>query len=196
MSENERLDWDRRYAEGEYVPRTWPSPFLEEWLDRLPPGRALDVACGAGRNALRLAAAGYEVEAIDISQAAVDMARKEGDRRGLNVTWRVDDLDAAVLGTGSYDVITVVRYVNRRLWPHLIQALAPHGWLLIEHHLQTTADVDGPSSPEFRLAPQELLRAFGSLRILHYEEGVEPAKQERKGYALARLVACQGDPGW
>jgi len=196
VSETERLEWDRRYTDGEYRPRTWPSPFLEEWIDRLPIGLALDVACGAGRNALRLAEAGHQVEAVDISASAIGMARIEGERRGLEVAWNVADLDDAELRTSAYDVITVIRYVNRRMWPRLVAALAPDGWLLIEHHLQTTANVDGPSSPDFRLAPQELLGAFRSLRILHYEEVLETAKRERKAYALARMVACNGDPGW
>lgn len=196
MSENERLSWEQRYQEGEYRPRTWPSPFLEEWIGRFPMGRALDVACGAGRNALRLAEAGFQVEAIDISTSAISMARAESERRGLDVVWEVADLDDADLGTSVYDVITMIRYVNRRLWPRLIAALNPNGWLLVEHHLQTTADVDGPSSPEFRLAPQELLGAFRTLRILNYQEVLEAAQPDRKGYALARLVACKGDPGW
>ena len=196
MSEIERLDWEQRYQEGEYRPRTWPSPFLEEWIGRFPVGRALDVACGAGRNALRLAEAGFQVEAIDVSASAISMARAESVRRDLDVAWKVADLDDAELSASAYDVITMIRYVNRRLWPRLASALKPNGWMLIEHHMQTTADVDGPSSPEFRLAPQELLEAFRSLRIVGYEEVLEPAKPDRKGYALARMVACKGNPGW
>ena len=196
MGESERLEWDRRYAEGDYRPRTWPSPFLEDWIDHLPPGRALDLACGAGRNALRLAEAGFQVEAIDVSPSAIEMARAESQRRGLEVTWQVADLDEAELTQASYAVITVIRYVNRGLWPRIVGALAADGWLLIEHHLRTTAAVHGPSSPEFRLDPQELIGAFPSLRIIFYEEVLEPANREQKVYALARLVACKGDPGW
>lgn len=196
MSEPERMEWDRRYQTGEYRPRTLPSPFLERWLERLPTGRALDVACGTGRNALRLAEAGYRVDAVDISQAAIEKARIEGERRGIPVTWQVVDLDDARLEAAAYDVITVIRYVNRRLWSRLTEALSPNGWLLIEHHLQTTADVGGPSSPEFRLAPQELLQAFHGLRVVHYEEVLETTQGDERGFALARLVACNGDPGW
>ena len=196
MSEAERLEWDRRYTDGDYRPRTWPSPFLEAWLDRLPKGRALDLGCGAGRHALRLAEAGHQVEAIDISASAIQMARTEAEHRGLEVAWKVADLDDAELRTGFYDVITVIRYFNRPMWPRLIAALAPNGWLLIEHHLQTTADVDGPGSPDFRLEPQELLEAFRPLRVVHYEEVLETARRERQAYALARLVACKGNPGW
>ncbi len=196
MSGSERMEWDRRYQKGEYRPRTLPSPFLEQWLERLPSGRALDVACGTGRNALRLAEAGYLVDAVDISQAAIEKARIDGERRGVTVAWQVVDLDDARLEAAAYDVITVIRYVNRKLWSRLIEALSPNGWLLIEHHLQTTADVGGPSSPEFRLAPQELLQAFHGLRIVHYEEVLETAQGEERGFALARLVACKGDAGW
>ena len=196
MSETERREWDRRYTDGDYRPRTWPSPFLEEWLDQLPRGHSLDLACGAGRNALCLAEAGHQVDAVDISASAINMARTEAERRGLEVSWEVADLDNAELRPDAYDAITVIRYVNRKIWPRLITALAQNGWLLIEHHLLTTADVDGPTSPDFRLEPQELLETFRSLRIVYYEEVLETSKREQKAYALARLVACKGDPGW
>jgi SAM-dependent methyltransferase len=196
VSDTEREKWDRRYSEGEYQPRTWAAPFLEEWIGRFPPGRALDVACGAGRNALRLAEAGFTVDAVDISQAALDMARKEGDRRGLRVSWQTADLDYLDLPTRTYDLITVIRYRNLELWPRLIEALQPDGWLLAEHHMKTRLAVDGPPTPEFRLDPGEYLKAFSSLRIVHYSESIEPADRPGSLYALERLVACKGDPGW
>jgi tellurite methyltransferase len=194
MSEYERTEWDRRYREGEYRERANPSPFLDEWLPRLPTGRALDVACGAGRNALRLAEAGFAVEAVDISSVAIDIASTEAARRGLDISWRVADLDALELEATSYDLVTVFRYVNRPLWPRLAAALAPDGFVLYEHHLDSPREVEGPGQPEFRLRPQELLRAFSGLRVVHYSETIET--EGGSTFALARLVACQGDPGW
>jgi tellurite methyltransferase len=194
MSEYERTEWDRRYREGEYRERANPSPFLDEWLPRLPTGRALDVACGAGRNALRLAEAGFAVEAVDISSVAIDIASTEAARRGLDISWRVADLDALELEATSYDLVTVFRYVNRPLWPRLAAALAPDGFVLYEHHLDSPREVEGPGQPEFRLRPQELLRAFNGLRVVHYSETIET--EGGSTFALARLVACQGDPGW
>jgi SAM-dependent methyltransferase len=196
MSEDERRAWDDRYGSGEYQPRPAPGPFLEAWIDRFPAGRALDVACGAGRHALRLAEAGYQVDAIDVSAVAIEMGREEAERRGLEVNWVVADLDDFPLAADTYDVIIVIRYVNPRLWPRLLDALAPDGWLLVEHHLRTTADVDGPGSPEFRLDPQELIEAFGSLRILFYEEALVPSDRPGSQFALARLVATAGRPDW
>jgi SAM-dependent methyltransferase len=197
VSQDERSRWDRRYATGGYVPRTRPTPFLLEWLDRLPVGRALDVATGTGRNALALAEAGYQVDAVDISAIAIARARAEAERRGLAVDWVVADLDTDALPGDGYDLIAVLRYRNPDLWPRLEAALAPGGWILIEHHLQTSReDVVGPSDDAFRLAPGELLEAFAGLRVVHYSEAVEPTDDDDALFVIARLVACAGDPGW
>jgi SAM-dependent methyltransferase len=197
MSQAERSRWDRRYDTGEYVPRSHPAPFLLRWLEHVPVGRALDVATGTGRNALALAEAGFEVDAVDISAVAIDRARTEADRQGLEIDWVVADLDTDPLPAGDYDLITVVRYRNRRLWPRLASALAPDGWILVEHHLQThRQDVVGPRDDAFRLAPGELLAAFGGLRIVHYSEHVEPTDAGDALFVIARLAACAGDPGW
>jgi SAM-dependent methyltransferase len=197
VSEDERTRWDHRYASGEYAPRPRPAPFLLKWLDRIPVGRALDVATGTGRNALALAGAGYTVDAVDISAVAIDRARVEAERRGLDVRWHVADLDADPLPGAGYELITVVRYRNRALWPRLVAALSSAGWILLEHHLQThRTDVEGPSDDAFRLAPGELLEDFGHLRIVHYTERVEPTDDGTGTFVIARLVACAGDPGW
>ena len=68
MSDADRDKWDTRYRTGDYVPHWKPSPFLVDSLAVIPPGRALDVACGARRNALHLADAGFEMNAFDISK--------------------------------------------------------------------------------------------------------------------------------
>ena len=197
MTDEEREKWDARYATGEYSPRKHPSPFLEEWLPRLPVGRALDVACGTGRNALRLAEAGFEVRAVDISEVAVERAREEASRRGLDIEFAVMDLDDATFSGAAFDLITVFRYRNRSLWPRLAAGLAPDGFLVVEHHLRTSADVDGPPTPEFRLEPQELLTDLaGQLRVVHYSEGLEAADRPGAAYAIARFVGCCGDPGF
>jgi SAM-dependent methyltransferase len=197
VSHEERSRWDRRYATGEYVARAQPSPFLLEWLDRIPVGRALDVATGTGRNALALADAGFEVAAVDISAVALDRARAEGEERGLPVDWILADLDDEALPGDGYDLIAVLRYRNPDLWPRLAAAMAPGGWIVIEHHLRTSReDVVGPSDDAFRLAPGELLEAFRDLRIVHYSERVEPTDDGEALFVIARLVACAGDPGW
>jgi SAM-dependent methyltransferase len=199
MSEADREKWDTRYREGSYEARNYASPFLESWLPKLPATLrgmpALDVACGAGRNALRLAEAGFAVDAMDISAAALARAAASAAARGLQVNWIEADLDHARPTPGHYALISVIRFTDPLLHPHLAAALAPHGWLLYEHHLRTPRAVGGPTSERFRVAPQQLLRDFASLRVVHYEEGIDDDPDGRT-MALVRLVACNGDPGF
>lgn len=197
MEQDARTRWEQRYASGDYVARREPSPFLLAWLDHIPVGRALDVATGTGRNALPLAEAGFEVDAVDISATAIEQARHDAERRGLEVTWVVGDLSTDPLPGDDYDLITVLRYRDPDLWPRLKAALAPNGWILIEHHLQThRSDVGGPRDNAFRLAPGELRTAFGDLRIVHDTETVEPNDRGERPFVISRFVACAGDPGW
>lgn len=196
MSEDDRVKWDERYASGDYQPRDAPSPLIETVIELVRPGRALVLACGAGRNALRLAQAGFDVEGVDISSVAIDAARTESERLGLDVHWRVADIDHLRLQTRSYDLITMIRYLNRDVWSEVFSALRTDGWLLLEQHFRTRHDVLGPTDPDFRLEPGELLRAFPDLRIVLYSEMVEHVLERDRPSATASLLGCKGDPGW
>ena len=191
MSAAERDKWDARYRDGAYENRTHATALLAAWLPRLPLGAALDVACGAGRNALHLAAHGFAVTALDISAVALERGRREAAARSLAIEWSCADLDDEpdrVLPPGPFELIVWVRYVHRGLMPYLLARLASGGTLLCEQHLATTVAVAGPTSAAFRLAPGELVRAAPALDVLHAYEGlvVDPDGRE---VALAQLVA-------
>lgn len=153
------------------------------------------LACGAGRNAVFLASRGFEVDAVDISTVAIDMARAEATRRDMSVRWQVADVADFDLGERRYDLITMIRYTNRAIWPRLVDAIAEDGWLVMEQHLRTRHEVAGPSD-EFRLAPGELLEAFGMLRVIRYAEEYGESRTSGRMLATTRLLACKGDPGW
>jgi len=193
MSQADRDKWNKRYREGSYGSRTYPSEFLVEWLPRLPRGRALDVACGAGRNALHLAASGYEVDAIDISGVALERLRESARSQDLNVNCTEGDLESDPLPDGRYDLIVMVRYTSTALISRLLPLLADDGCFVCEEHLETHEDVIGPSDPAFRMAPNELLQLSNGLKILAYNEGVVQDPDGRKA-ALARLVARRPAP--
>ncbi len=166
MSEADRDKWQRRYGEGSYTARTHPTALLEEWLARLPGGRALDLACGAGRNALHLAAAGYRVDAMDISTIALARGAQRAAELGVEVNWIAVDLDSAELAPDSYDLVVVARYLNRGLTDALLKSLRDGGHLVYEQHFVTEQEVDGPRSQSFRLQPNELLEMFRALRVM------------------------------
>lgn len=195
VSEADRARWDARYRSGSYAGREHPSALVAEWTPRMPPGRVLDVACGAGRNALFLAATGRRVDAIDISPAGLERGRRAAAARGLDVRWLEADLEADphAVPAGPYDAVVLVRFVSAALLPVLLERLAPGALLLVEQHLATAEDVVGPSSPRFRLAPNALLAQFlaaagGRDAVLRYREDVVTEPDGRRA-ALAQLVA-------
>lgn len=166
-----------------------PSPWLLENTDLLASrGRALDVACGRGRHALLLAAAGFQVQAVDRDPAAIRALRVVARRLGLDVAAEVRDLEApgVDLGQAAYDLILVVHYLHRPLFPALVRALATGGLLLYETFTVEQAGRGRPSDPRFLLDRGELPRLAAPLEILRAREG------EFDGRCLASLAARRG----
>jgi SAM-dependent methyltransferase len=188
MSQIDRDKWNRRYSEGAYTGRTHPSVYLAEQVGDLPVGRALDVACGAGRNALFLAGLGYDVIAVDISREGLQRGRQRARELGVTVNWLEHDLDEPLYLEGEFQLILLFRYVDLSLIPALASLLAPGGILLCEEHLDSSEDVIGPTNPAFRVRPGELERAAAGLEILHREEAVVTEPDGRLA-ALSRLTA-------
>lgn len=188
MSGADREKWNERYRDGAYAERTLPSAFLASWIERIPLGRALDVACGAGRNALYLAAQGFEVDAVDISGEALERARDTAQGLDVCVNWLQHDLDEPLTLDGSYQLILIFRYVNLPLVRRLTANLAPGGYLVCEQHLVTEADVVGPTNPSYRVKSGDLRGVAQPLHIHHFEEALV-ADPDGRTAALARLVA-------
>jgi tellurite methyltransferase len=190
MSKQDRIKWNQRYAEGSYNKNN-PVTLVEDWLPRLPVGRALDVACGAGRNAILLAQAGYHVDAIDISSEGLNLARKVAENQGLSINWIEQDLDQPYQFDTDYDLIIVMWYVNPGLISRLCDCLAPGGYLLCEEHLITDEEVIGPTSSDYRVAPGDLRETVSGVDVLLYEESIE-VNSDGERVASARVVVKNG----
>jgi SAM-dependent methyltransferase len=163
-----------------------PSSWLVEHQQDLPRGgRALDVACGRGRHALWLAARGFEVTAIDRDPGAISDLSGEAARLGLPVQAIPLDLERAdvSLGESVYDVIVVVHYLHRPLFPALRAALRPGGVLVYETFTRAQARRGKPTNPDFLLETGELVRLVAPLEIVAGREG------EAEGKDLASIVA-------
>ncbi len=187
MSDQDRRKWDLRYRDDSRG-RLDPADLLQQWLPRLPRGRALDVACGAGRNALLLAQSGYRVDAIDISAEGLRRARERALELGVAVNWIEHDLDSKYDFARDYDLIVIMWYVNLPLIERLADCLAPGGCLLCQEHLHSDETVIGPGDPRFRLAPGELRARLAGLEILHDLETVE-STPEGERLASAQIIA-------
>ncbi len=187
MSAEDRDKWNQRYAEDSYRTSN-PVTLLSDWLPEIPVGRALDVACGAGRNSILMAGAGFQVDAIDISRDGLKETRKKADERGLVLNLIEHDLDEPYPFATEYNLIVILWYVNLELIAQLCSCLAPGGYLLCEEHLRCEQEVIGPDNPDFRVAPGALREAVSALDLMLYEESVE-AIPEGGQVASARVVA-------
>ena len=197
MSARDRDKWNARYREGAYRDRQHPSPLVARWASGLPAAdaSALDVACGAGRNALWLAAAGFRVDAVDIADVGLGEVHRLAAASGLDVACHCLDLDEGLpAALDGYDLIIVIRYLNRSLLPLLPERLRPGGLLVCEVHLATDVDVIGPTSQAFRAAPGELAGLLTGLQVLASEETVTEDPDGRP-VALARLVGRRPPSG-
>lgn len=189
MSTADTDRWEARYRSGTAAYAAQPAPLVQQWLPRLPRGRALDVACGLGATAIALAEAGFEVTAIDIAPTALARAAAQADRVGAVVDWQCADLADHRLPTDHYDLIVNIHYVNRDLLAQFADALRPGGWLLFEQHLRWPQPVAGPASDHYRLRTNELRHLLWQLHLVHYEEGVFDTADGSRPLALARAAA-------
>jgi len=193
MTRLDKQKWDRRYYRGFDVDRSQPSEWLLQCLNicglaRGADLRALDVACGAGRNALYLAALGFTVDAVDISTVALAQAVVAARERELSINWLEADLDLPFRVPHSYNLIVMIRYLNLPLLDRLMDSLKPGGWLICEEYLQSAATAVGPRRAEYRVAPGVLAAACSRLRVHTEEEGTIRGSDGRT-VAVARVLA-------
>jgi rhodanese-related sulfurtransferase len=157
------------------APVRGPSAWLLDNADLIPRGaRVLDVACGRGRHALLLAAAGFAVTAVDRDGEALARLAATAERAGLTVRTETCDLEGdepAALGQDGFDLALVFHYLHRPLMPALVRALAPGGLLFYETFTKAQAARGHPSNPAFLLADGELPDLVAPLEVLRRREG-------------------------
>ncbi len=164
--------WDERYAATELVWSAEPNRFVAEELASLPPGRALDLACGEGRNAIWLAEHGWKARGVDFSQVALDKAAKLAERRGVSLDLERADLTRYVPTPRGYDLV-LVAYLHVP-WSELsaileraADAVAPGGTLfLVGHDLDNLArGFGGPQDPAVLYSAAQVAGALRGLVI-------------------------------
>jgi tellurite methyltransferase len=206
LSQDDRRRWNRRHRAGG---RTAGAPLkslaaLEPVLrahaglcrgwaraggEERGPARALDLACGLGRNALFLAGLGYALTAVDVSDEALQRLSDEARRRRLAVETLWADLDEFRPPRAGFDLVVDTYFLDRRLWPSMEAALRPGGLIFVE-----TFTVDRRFPPDravpraYLLERGELARAFPRLDALLYRE------DEQSGVATLLAADRRLDP--
>jgi SAM-dependent methyltransferase len=177
--------WEEMYRSGERGKEDAPTLLIVETARNLTPGIAIDLACGAGRNALYLAENGWAVTAIDGSEKAVGLMKLRAAARGLCVHTEVSDLQAPgfTLPHDSFDLIVIAYYLQRDLFPKVKLAVRPGGLILAIVHTPER----GEERSEKRAAPGELRGFFQDWEILWDYEG--PSRDPAHRRPVAEIVA-------
>ncbi|MGA7793405.1 MAG: methyltransferase domain-containing protein [Candidatus Acidiferrales bacterium] len=169
-------DWNKRYRLRERPAEDLdaaPTPLLVEIASALAPGKApreaLDLACGAGRNALWLAERGWEVTAVDAAPAAIEILQRRAKERGLKINAVVADLEKGEfeIEPSRWDLVAMCYYLQRNFFEPAKRGVAPGGILISIVHINEPGEEDGPH----RLRPGQLEQYFAGWEILHRHEG-------------------------
>jgi SAM-dependent methyltransferase len=164
--------WEEKWRERLLEGYAEPSRFLVSEIERLPAGRALDLASGAGRNALWLAERGWRVTGVDYSEVAVAEASRRASERGLAVDWILADVVEWVPERGAYDLVCVLylqlpAHERRQVLARAAGALAPGGMaLVVGHHLRNLVEgYGGPSTVDVLFTPDDVAAELVGLNV-------------------------------
>jgi SAM-dependent methyltransferase len=172
--------WDERYAAADLVWSAEPNRFVAELASDLPPGRAIDLAAGEGRNGLWLAGLGWTVTAVDFSEVGIAKGRRLAERLELTerLTFERADLTAYVPASRGYDLV-LIAYLHlptaqrQVVVSRAAGAVAPGGTLLIVGHDLANLErgVGGPQDADVLYTADRLRDAIADSGLTVVEAG-------------------------
>jgi SAM-dependent methyltransferase len=180
--------WDERYRTGQRPVEDFgpaPAALVAETVQQLAPGKVLDLACGAGRNALWLAEKGWQVTAVDGAPAAIEILKRKAASRSVLVDAYVADLEKGEYSVepSAWDLVVLSYYLQRDLFEPVKLGVVPGGVVIAIVHTAEPGE-----EPNYKRARAGELRSyFAGWEILHDYEGKpdDPAHQR----AVAEIVA-------
>lgn len=164
MALEDKERWDEKYLNNQ-IPDE-PIKLITDYAKLSNGTQALDIACGMGRHSKYLASLGFEVDALDISSVALSQLEALPHIHAKEV-----DFDTYTLPKEKYDLIVCTYYLERKLFPQMIEAVKPEGMILFETFLHHPDNERAPSNPAFMLQAGELASSFGeSCELLYLQE--------------------------
>ena len=182
----DRVRWNKKYASCQMPDGV--APIVKNYLKYAKGDRALDIACGRGRNTRFIAEHGFMVDAVDISDYALSQIPPSDKIRTIEA-----DLDDYQIPVSAYDLIINCNFLNRNHFPMIMEALRPSGLLIFETFVEAEGEgFHQPSNPDFLLKKNELLTIFESLDMIYYKEH-EATNLVGERVNVASLVARKGE---
>lgn len=177
--------WNSRHVEKSM--RHEIAPIVQKYASHAMVGKALDIACGTGRNTHFLADLGFEVDAVDISDYALSQLRDDPKISKIEV-----DLDEYNLESNKYQLIVNCNYLNRRLNLQMEDALVDNGVIIFETFIVAHDKPEqGSMNPDYLLRTNELPDVFENLEIVLYNER-DDINLRGEHVRIASMVAKKG----
>ena len=149
-----------------------PTPLLSEFIESqldLQPGLALDLGCGGGRDSVYLAQTGWQVIAIDREQRVLKRAQQLAESTGqdLAIEWKPCCIETeGCLPAMQFDLIVMMRFLNRPALLKMAKMLKPGGHLVIQTFVEGVERLGSPKNPNFILKKAELKKTFGAFQVI------------------------------
>ena len=173
MAQADKERWNEKYQDNQ-IPNE-PIKLVKDYVKLAVGKQALDIACGMGRHSKYLVSQGFEVDALDVSSVAIESLQGLAHINAMEV-----DFDTYTLPKEKYDLIVCTYYLERKLFPQMIEALKPNGIILMETFLHDEVNERQPSNPAFMLNEGELEAYFDEkCELLHIPEWLDV---DYKGY--------------
>lgn len=170
--------------------RLWrPNPLVEQFLDGEEPGTALDLGCGAGRDAVELASIGWQVTAVDHLPDALEKGRQLAARYDLSVNFLHRDVGIDNLPDDRYQLVSLLMFLNRSGLDQAAAQLATGGVIMVEAYSNVNVGHFGkPANPELSLGRDEILSLLPMFEVIHHSEDWRSASRHTVRFVGRRVV--------
>lgn len=189
MSFTDEQKWDKIYQTKDHANKQAAQVLIENQYLLPESGKALDLACGLGANALLLAEHNLETHAWDISKEAITKLDQKAKGLNINLTTNVRDVINNPPAQDTFDVIVVNHFLERQIIPDLMNALKKNGLIFYQTFTKYKVSDTGPKNPDYLLDKNELLILFNRLNILVYREEGSVGNRNKGLRNEAMLVA-------
>ncbi|MGJ7913236.1 class I SAM-dependent methyltransferase [Neobacillus sp. LXY-1] len=173
-----KLKWNSKYKQKlEQLEKLEPNLQIKRVTNYLRGGTALDLACGLGGNSVFLARLNYQVQAIDISEEAIQFLQQKAENENLSIVPVVKDLTEWKDINQKYDLVVIMYYLDRLLFPRVKTIIKENGYFFMETYYQVPNHLNNGISDQYKLKSKELLEVFKDWNVILFEENELEGRQ-------------------
>ena len=185
MTQTDVLRWQKKYQDASLVDTLQSDNLLLRYEAMIKNrGLALDLAAGTCHSSVQLAQSKNKVIAVDCSITALQLGQQLANRYNVKLIPLVADLSCWSAPSCSFDMITCFRYLDRKMFPVLVDALKPRGLLIYKTFNEHYLNYSPRFNPKYVLRPGELEPYLSQLEIIECSDGA--STKEIYSFAVCR----------